>query len=380
MSDRTPHHVQEPQACPFVALGDDRDRRLDVPDERHRCFAEREPQPRAIAHQDTYCLAPAFSACPIFLDWAARAAAEPIATRRPPPTPARLAQPDERSQSQRATDPAARGWAAPPPWSAEQLAAFDEPADPPDRDLGIGPSTWQEAAPSQEVAPPLEAVARHEPPTPQPSFLAGRSRIGQPVGSRPRALVTDVGPSAEAPRPSPGPSRFGRQARPAPPRRPQDAPEWSQPRRHEAYPTLTTRMGLRGTPPVAVAAVGLVLAALVLYLLPGLLAGGDPSESTPRPSQVAVVTPTPAPTPSPEPTPQVYTVVSGDNMLRIARMFGLTVEQIACFNAIEDVNRLQEGQELLIPEDDYACPGAETEGPAGETSGAPPIDEASGAP
>ncbi len=136
-------------------------------------------------------------------------------------------------------------------------------------------------------------------------------------------------------------------------------------------------MGLRGTPPIAIAAVGLVLAAIVLYSLPGLLAGGDPSEPTPTPSPVAVATPTPAPTPSPEPTPQVYTVAGGDNMLRIARMFGLTVEQIACFNGIEDVNRLQIGQELLIPEDDFECPGGATEAPDVEASEAPADDESS---
>ncbi len=269
------------------------------------------------------------------------------------------------------------------------MGAFDEPADRLDRDLGIGPSE-QEAVSSGPPAP--DAAERPTLPiapgaTP-PSFLAGRSRIGQPVGSRPlspavyhdalegrlspmsqpvdprlAALAEDAGQHA---RPAPATSQIGRQARPVPRGREQDSPEWSQPRRHEAYPTLTTRMGLRGVPPVLLAAVGLALAALVLYLVPGFLAGGDPATPTSRPSQAAVVTPTPRPTPSPTPTPQVYTVVSGDNMLRIARMFGLTVEQVACFNDIEDINRLQVGQELLIPEDDFVCPGGESQPPAGE--------------
>lgn len=134
-------------------------------------------------------------------------------------------------------------------------------------------------------------------------------------------------------------------------------------------------MRLRGTPPIAVAAVGLALAALALYFLPGFLAGGDPADATPPPSQAAAPTPTPTPSPSPEPTPQVYTVAGGDNMLRIARMFGLTVEQIACFNDIEDVNRLQIGQELLIPEDDFECPGGESPSPGEETSEAPGDEE-----
>lgn len=386
MSERTPHHVQEPQACPFVALADDRDRRLDVPDDRHRCYAEPEPQPRALAHQDTFCLAPAFAACPIFLDWAARAAADPIATRRQSPTPAQLARPSDLSPSQRPTDPASRGWAAPPPWSAEQMGAFDDPpdplgaADPPDRDLSIG-GVDSDRSGSGDADRPTVPLA---PASSAPSFLAGRSRIGQPVGSRLPPMTQPVDPRQAAteqpPRPSRGPSRLGSQARPAPPRRPQDQPEWSQPRRHEAYPTLTTRMRMQGTPPIAVGIVGLALAALLLYFLPGFLAGTDPADPTPTPSQAAVATPTPVPTPPPEPTPQVYVVVGGDNMLRIARMFGLTVEQVACFNDIEDVNRLQVGQELLIPEDDFQCPGGETASPGPGGDGSPAVEEESQAP
>jgi hypothetical protein len=55
-------------------------------------------------------------------------------------------------------------------------------------------------------------------------------------------------------------------------------------------------------------------------------------------------------------------------------MFGLTVEQIACFNQIEDVNQLPEGKDLLIPEDDFQCPGGGSPSPAAEESEAP-VDE-----
>lgn len=71
----TPFEAQ--RACPFVALELDRDRRSDKPDYRHRCFAEPTPAPRSIAHQEAYCLSPNFAACPIFQDWAVRAAARP---------------------------------------------------------------------------------------------------------------------------------------------------------------------------------------------------------------------------------------------------------------------------------------------------------------
>src|SRR4051812_3953688 len=69
-----------PRACPFVALELDRDRRSDAPDYRHRCFAEPTPAPRSIAHQEAYCLSPNFPACPVFQDWAVRAAARPVAS------------------------------------------------------------------------------------------------------------------------------------------------------------------------------------------------------------------------------------------------------------------------------------------------------------
>src|SRR3954451_24622018 len=69
---------ETPRACPFVALELDRDKRSDRPDYRHRCFAEPTPAPRSIAHQEAYCLSPNFSACPVFQDWAVRAAAHPV--------------------------------------------------------------------------------------------------------------------------------------------------------------------------------------------------------------------------------------------------------------------------------------------------------------
>jgi len=62
-------------ACPFVAFEDDRDERASVPDRRHRCYAESRPAPRALAHQEAYCLSSAFPVCPTFQDWARREAA-----------------------------------------------------------------------------------------------------------------------------------------------------------------------------------------------------------------------------------------------------------------------------------------------------------------
>lgn len=62
-------------ACPFVAFDDDRDERASVPDHRHRCYADARPAPRALAHQEAYCLSSSFPVCPTFQDWARREAA-----------------------------------------------------------------------------------------------------------------------------------------------------------------------------------------------------------------------------------------------------------------------------------------------------------------
>ena len=130
-------------ACPFVAFEDDRDARATAPDHRHRCFAEPRPAPRALAHQEAYCLSSAFPVCPTFQDWARREAAAarpaPNAGRNPdleppvsqplppldrdeyraPGTDAYGEEPPRRSQP--------RDWAAPPPWVAGAAAAAPAP-------------------------------------------------------------------------------------------------------------------------------------------------------------------------------------------------------------------------------------------------------------
>ena len=79
MTDRVTPGDGSP-ACPFIAFEDERDERSSSPDHRHRCYAELRPAPRALAHQEAYCLSSAFPVCPTFQDWARREAAQ--ATRR----------------------------------------------------------------------------------------------------------------------------------------------------------------------------------------------------------------------------------------------------------------------------------------------------------
>ncbi len=75
MTERGLPSVEGSPACPFVAFEDDRDERADRPDHRHRCYAEAVPAPRALAHQEAYCLSSAFPVCPTFQDWARRESA-----------------------------------------------------------------------------------------------------------------------------------------------------------------------------------------------------------------------------------------------------------------------------------------------------------------
>ncbi|MGH2466358.1 MAG: hypothetical protein ACRDGL_01280, partial [Candidatus Limnocylindrales bacterium] len=79
MSDRSPGPGDVPMACPFIAFDDDRQRRSTQPDHRHRCYAETPAAPRAISHQEAYCLTGNFPACPTFQDWARREAARSVA-------------------------------------------------------------------------------------------------------------------------------------------------------------------------------------------------------------------------------------------------------------------------------------------------------------
>src|SRR6478672_5358153 len=83
-------------ACPFVAFGDDREARSTSPDHRHRCFAESPAAPRALAHQEAYCLSSAFPVCPTFQDWARRESAR---ARAGTPSPARRADADDREDA-----------------------------------------------------------------------------------------------------------------------------------------------------------------------------------------------------------------------------------------------------------------------------------------
>ncbi|HET9852977.1 MAG TPA: LysM peptidoglycan-binding domain-containing protein [Candidatus Limnocylindrales bacterium] len=114
MTERGLPIVDGAPACPFVAFEDDRDERAASPDHRHRCYAEAQPAPRALAHQEAYCLASAFPVCPTFQDWARREAAR---SRTDPPRSLDSLAAAATAEPQRNPP---RDWSAPPPWSSRE--------------------------------------------------------------------------------------------------------------------------------------------------------------------------------------------------------------------------------------------------------------------
>jgi len=73
--------------CPFIATGADSSKRSSLPSAAHSCFATRPAEPIDLQRQGSVCLTPTFTACPIFLAWAAREAAQAIDAPAPQPLP-----------------------------------------------------------------------------------------------------------------------------------------------------------------------------------------------------------------------------------------------------------------------------------------------------
>ena len=59
-------------------------------------------------------------------------------------------------------------------------------------------------------------------------------------------------------------------------------------------------------------------------------------------------TPKPAPAPAPKPAAQYYTVVRGDNLTKIAKKYGTTVNQLVAWNGIKNPNLIYAGQKLRV--------------------------------
>jgi LysM repeat protein len=411
MTERGLPKVDGPVACPFVAFDDDRDERNTVPDHRHRCYAETPPAPRALAHQEAYCLAAAFPVCPIFQDWARREAAH--ARRDAPPAgrsdsrgsaagPGMLpvdaglaaagaglaaglgpadddAYPDEEPIYE---DPEPRrnprrGWASPPPWMNRGEGRPSDAADLDTYDPGLDAA---EAGLAGSVADRLAASTRGAGAEPG----SGAGGPDEPARSGGGPLDDDLQPAEEraewdpradarqnARQPEP-PPRYRERERPRTEptepdgrlanarqggvdRKREVAPSWERPARLEAYPTLRSRrMPNIAFPPILVALAALLLAALILFLLPGFLGlGGPQAGASPTPVTQSSSGPlgSSVPTQIPQATPQIYVVQSGDTMSRIANKFHVPLATLVEANKtnIPDPNKLKIGDQVIIP-------------------------------
>jgi LysM domain len=363
MTERGLPIVDGAPACPFVAFEDDRDERAASPDHRHRCYAEARPAPRALAHQEAYCLSSAFPVCPTFQDWARREAAH---SRADGPRQAESGAATVADQPQRNPP---RNWAAPPPWAAGEGGHEDE--------------DWQE-----EGAPAGEAVPRRGrglSGSYADRVASGTAGAGVDEGEDERGSDEEAGAAAAAALAERQRERDpGRVAAfetsgeshgaPPPPRherrRDSDAPEWERARPVEVYPTLRARrLPELSVPPLLVAVVALALAAAVLFALPGLLGFGSPSSvgsASPSSPVSSAAAETFAPTPVPQPTQQVYIVQSGDTMSKIAKKFHLALADLIAANAetIPNPDRLQIGDQVIIPVPQPSSLPAASEAPA----------------
>lgn len=393
-------------ACPFVAFEDDREARSTSPDHRHRCYAELVPSPRAVAHQEAYCLSSAFPVCPTFQDWARREAAH-ARGEGAQPRQAPMAQPeaapeaddvDDRDHERDVhgdddVDPDQRGryfptdeppirrnpprdWAAPPPWapggagqgsSGTRRAATGNRESAPsflagrdDQSRGLAGSAADRLA-AVPGSPPEDGRGRpyEHADTPPDEELAGLVG-GRPMVQRPpvdRPSHDYLPPTRATRRPTVSSTRSASRER----ERERDAivgPSWEHSRRYEAFPTIRSRGGLPNPPRLAVLAGALVIAAVFLFFAPALLGiggGGDTDNPTAAPSSspsAGAESPSAVPSTPAAPTSEVYVVEAGDTMSKIAARFGLTLEELCAANVetIPDCDKIAIGDEVTIPE------------------------------
>jgi hypothetical protein len=398
-------------ACPFVAFEDDRDERASVPDHRHRCYADARPAPRALAHQEAYCLSSAFPVCPTFQDWARREAAR---SRGGAPTAPSASAGMNRAATGAAADaadaasadepeagaPGAAKVAATPGMgiSRASMSHHDSADADDDDDEGSGPVDSLDTSAEDHVrrnpprdwaAPPpwlASAEPRRADDSEPPPFLGARAtQPGQGLaGSAADRLAGGPPPtrrddadhgvwssdSRSAAADGAGLSgddehdfrddddREGRRST----RRPRayaqhlggpDGPDWERPRRYEAYPTIKARVGLPAVPRIFGLFGAVVVLALALFFLPGILNLGG-GTGTPGASSGSSITPgaseSLAPTDAPAATATVYTIKKGDTLLKVAKAHGITIEELLAANpAIKNPNKISEGQQITIP-------------------------------
>jgi LysM repeat protein len=355
-------------------------------------------------HQAEYCYSTRFASCSVFLAWAARNAAEPTYVREAAQRAwgAGVAMPES------GTAPGAEGVVgsgAPAfVWGGDRVADVPGDADgwsgPTPEDGLFGPADPTEASPSRPASELLDwvsASAWAEAPW-DPDAEEEPEELEAATVDEVELEEFDLGVSGssealQGPRiPAALPMR--RRRPPSEPIRARGSGEWLYADPPKRSPLVTRRTDIGS--PILLAVLGLLVVALIVFLLPTLLggrggddrrtaAGASPSSAAPvlvlptRPP-AATLEPSARPSPTPEPEIRTYTVKPGDTLSGIASnpRVRVPLRLLQCINGLTNPNLIQPGQELLIPPDGYACPAGWRRGGTGATPAPqePPIDEA----
>ncbi|MFV2064064.1 MAG: hypothetical protein ACC726_11215, partial [Chloroflexota bacterium] len=338
MNEAARPHPASPLVCPFVALAEDRNRRADAPDQANRCYAEPAPRQRDLAYQADYCYSHDFASCSVFLAWAARNAAEPayvseaaqrawasgIAVPEDAGTVARTADSSDAATELGAAPTPERGLFGPP--DGGESGAATSPSEQLD---WVSASAWAEAPWDDRAEAEAEELALFEADGPQEVEADGFEEEADSDGSE----EATTGPKVPAALPM---RRRRTRQRPI---RTRGSGEWfyADPPDHE--PLVKRRYGV--TPPILLGVLGLLVAALIVFMIPTLLSGGGRSETaaippgSPNASAGPVVTSVPvsataepsvAPSLTPKPASRTYTVKDGDSLSAIADKPRVNVE------------------------------------------------------
>jgi hypothetical protein len=358
-----------PGVCPFVALVGDRNRRADGPDPNNRCYAEPAPRQRDDAYQAEYCYSPQFAGCSVFLGWAARNAAEPAhisdAAKQASAGASILAS-GERSAAD--SDETGEG-----DFVGDSIAAV--PGTPEgglfgaageaEKDTSLGSSDdfdWVPAAAwsgvpyderAEAEADELAAIKAAEPED------AGWLELDDD-DDEPEAEAL-IGPKVPAALP------LRKRKPPLQPIRTRGSGEWFYADAPDREPLVKRRYGV--APPALLVVLGLLVVALIVFMIPTLFSGGDGGQTaaaspSPNASQrpaatrapTVVATPSPVPSPTTPPKIRTYTVKSGDSLSGIAEKRGVDLEHLQCMNNIKRKNIVVLGARLQIPPAGYVCP------------------------
>jgi len=250
-----------------------------------------------------------------------------------------------------------RDWAAPPPWAtaapgARSTGAIQPDATPvrPVEGQGLAGSTADQLAGG---SPPNRSAAVWSASTAGASASAADEDLAGLVSPRPAAAAAapPSGPPPAVPQPTTSSSRRPTVSSTRPSGPTINGPAWERARHEEAYPSIRRRASLPGFPRLAAIAAAIGIAALILFMLPAVFGIGGPS-ATPKPSATAAA-PSIAATPTavPAPTPTVYVVKSGDTMSKIAKKFGVSLDDLIAANkdTIKNPDKLAVGNQVIIP-------------------------------